>query len=83
MIISFFQCLVETHGLEPWTSCVWSKRSNRLSYASKVENIISLFLFVVHKKAFAKIYNSLMIGKDIHGIINISKIVLIIKFYIY
>ena len=27
--------LVETEGLEPPTSCMWSKRSNRLSYASE------------------------------------------------
>ena len=33
--------VVETTGLEPVTSCVWSKRSDQLSYASDSFLIIS------------------------------------------
>ena len=32
--------LVETTGLEPVTSCVWSMRSNQLSYASILEQVV-------------------------------------------
>lgn len=41
--------LVETMGLEPMTSCVWSRRSNQLSYASK-NDVNKLLVYIIIKK---------------------------------
>ena len=51
--------LVETTGLEPVTSCVWSKRSNQLSYAS-VSVLAYYSTFICRcPQYYEKIYNSL------------------------
>ena len=39
--------MVETVGLEPTTSCMWSKRSDQLSYASTTCTVIIVLYFPV------------------------------------
>ena len=75
-------CLVDTLGLEPKTSRVWSERSNRLSYASE-QNIIIVILNGDKVKIFFgnKQFSETDFIGFVTSFVNVRKMQISLRFY--